>query len=88
MGTLTKGFIYKPKLKINKLFRINQTQKLSVWKLAFKHEGNEKAKSIQVDVVEVYNEGTKRKDFLPVPLRWTHVNTESRFWADSLSGCF
>lgn len=49
------------------------------WRLAIRNSGREIAKSVQVDVLKIIDEGGKeRGNFLPIPLRWTHLNCESR----------
>ncbi len=46
--------------------------------MVIKNEGNVLAKNVQVDVIEIEDSGKRRENFLPIPLRWTHLDNESR----------
>lgn len=49
------------------------------YRLVLRNEGKYTARNIEVDVEEVYDEGGKERDnFIPAPLRWTHINTTTR----------
>lgn len=49
------------------------------WRLAIRNSGREVARSVQVDILKIVDDGGKERDnFLPIPLRWTHLNCESR----------
>ncbi|MBI2621991.1 MAG: hypothetical protein HYW63_05110 [Candidatus Levybacteria bacterium] len=78
-GRGLKRLGYKPKIEIVDLIQNNQNPSLDLWRLVIKNSGNDTAKKVQVDIVEVFDDGNKvRKNFLPIPLRWTHLDTESR----------
>ena len=69
---------YKPELKIVDFGPFKQASNLKVWRIAIKNCGNEVAKNVQADVTKIYDKGQERKNFLTVPLQWTHLNSESR----------
>jgi len=66
----------KPELELLVLNRYIQAS--HYWRLSIRNKGRETAKSVQIDVTKIIDEGKKRKNFIPVPLRWTHYNCESR----------
>lgn len=77
IGQYVKPFLgIKPNIKIITLKRYRQADKY--WRLAIKNSGNEVAISVQIDVTCIYDGGKARENFLPIPLRWTHINKESR----------
>lgn len=82
-GKWLRSKFYKSNLKIvdfKKYIqkRDNDTSLLVVWRMVVKNCGNETARNVQADVIKIYDNETKREGFLPVPLRWTHLNNESR----------
>src|SRR5437899_3223088 len=66
----------KPTLRIAGLRRYMQD--VYVWRLAVENIGSETAKDVQVDVTKLTHNGTPRENFLSMPLRWTHLDCESR----------
>jgi hypothetical protein len=46
--------------------------------MVIKNSGNEIAKRVQADVVEIYYKNKLKINYVPVPLRWTHINVENR----------
>jgi len=40
--------------------------------------GKDTAKKVQVDVTNIFEDGKTRNNFLPMPLRWTHIDREIR----------
>lgn len=49
------------------------------YRLVLLNKGKYTARNIEVDVEEVYDdEDRKRDNFIPAPLRWTHINTTTR----------
>lgn len=67
---------FKPKLEISSLKKFSQSP--NVWRLLIKNTGKNTALDVQVDIVEVKDDGEVRENFLPVPLRWTHKDCENR----------
>lgn len=66
----------RPELKLIGFKRYHQAT--YYWRLAIKNSGKEVAKKVQVNVTAIYDDGKKRENFLAIPLRWTHLNCESR----------
>src|SRR3989344_5155347 len=78
-GRWLRSLPFRPELKIVDLISRNQTPSLNLWRLVIKNIGNDTAKNVQVDIIEVVDDGKKlRKNFLPLPLRWTHLDKECR----------
>lgn len=77
----------KPKLKVGENI-ISHNQPISNgtgsqvhvdsthYRFLIKNEGNATAKDVEVYIEEIANDGVKRDNFLPVPLRWTHYQTK------------
>ncbi len=77
IGKYIKPFLWiKPNLKTLKLELYSQSS--LYWRLPIKNVGNQIAKDVQVEVTQVIDNGKRRSNFLAVPLRWTHLNCESR----------
>lgn len=47
-------------------------------RLVIRNEGNDTAENVQVDVIKIFDDGESRKNFLPMPLLWTHLGREER----------
>ncbi len=78
-GNWIKAWFSKPTLRILSLKGLHHTHELDVWRLLIKNEGKAIAKNVQVEVIEITDDGNKkRENFLPLPLRWTHLDTEAR----------
>lgn len=45
------------------------------YRLVIKNDSNHIAKNVEFDIEEVIFNGTKRVNFLPAPLNWTHGNS-------------
>ena len=68
----------RPKLKVIRLKKYNQNGGLNVWRILIKNVGNETAKNVESEIIEVYDGAIKRENFLPCPLRWANrQNLES-----------
>lgn len=62
-------------LKINKVTSHTQGGGgLVVYRLLIINEGNHKAQDVEVTVEKLFEDGNERKNFLPVPLGWTHAD--------------
>lgn len=46
---------------------------LIVYRLLISNEGNHKAQDVEVTVEKLFEDNNERKNFLPVPLGWTHA---------------
>lgn len=77
-GRWLLSIFYKPRLTIIGFRPYKQVSGLKVWRIIIKNVGNEAAQNVQADVVNIYDNGEERKNFLPIPLRWTHLDSESR----------
>jgi gas vesicle protein len=82
-GRWLRSKFYKSKLKVVDFKKFAQkrdedTSLLIVWRIVIKNCGNETAKNVQADVTKIYDNEIKRPGFLPVPLKWTHLDNESR----------
>jgi hypothetical protein len=78
-GKTLKTFFYKPKITMLDITRFNHNHTLDVWRLPFTNTGNDTAKDVQVEIVEVIDDrNKKRNNFLPIPLLWTHLDKETR----------
>lgn len=78
-GNWIKTLFSKPALKVLSLKRLHHTHELDVWRVLIKNEGKAIARNVQVEVVEIIDDSNKkRENFLPLPLRWTHLDTETR----------
>lgn len=77
-GRFLSSLFYKPKLSVVAFRRFKQKDELAVWRILIKNEGNDTARDVQADIEKVYDEGRERKNFLTVPLQWTHLNEEKR----------
>lgn len=78
-GRTLKTWFYNPQISILEITRFNHHHRLDVWRLAIKNTGNDSAKVVQVDIVEIIDDkNKKRENFLSIPLRWTHIDKEYR----------
>ena len=77
-GAWLKSLVFKPKLDVLDLRGFNQSQELTVWRLVIKNTGKDTARDVQVEVIEIKDEGDTRKNFLPMSVNWTHLNKVSR----------
>ena len=69
------GLIFKPNLKPNdEILRIEQPGEV-VYRLQIQNEGKDTAREVEVSVTEISDDGVRRDNFLPVPLRWTHFQS-------------
>ncbi len=50
----------------------NQRRLLNVGRLILENKGKYKAKSVEVYLEQIVSNGEVRKDFFPIPLKWTH----------------
>jgi len=82
-GKWLRSKFYKANLKVVDFKKFVQhgdksTKLLVVWRIVLKNRGNETARNVQADVIKIYDNEKKRSGFLPVPLKWTHLDNESR----------
>ncbi|MCW1887973.1 MAG: hypothetical protein KIH67_000245 [Candidatus Moranbacteria bacterium] len=84
-GRWLLSLVYKPKLKIMGYQPFRQVGYLKVWRMAIKNVGNEVAEDVQATTLKVFDDGEERRNFLPVPLRWTHFN-QNQMKRDILPG--
>lgn len=76
-GRYIKPFLkIKPDLRVADLRRFRQAP--HVWRLAIKNIGTETAQDVQVDITKLIQNDSPRENFLTMPLRWTHVDSETR----------
>jgi hypothetical protein len=73
---IKRFFKIKPELAVISFKRY--TQNTYYWRIAIRNSGKEVARNVQVDVTSISDNGIKRKNFLSIPLRWTHLNCENR----------
>lgn len=66
-------FIRRTKLVVKEaISHIQGKGDLIVYRLLIKNEGSYRAKDVEVDVEQIYENNKPRLNFLPVPLGWTH----------------
>lgn len=63
-------------ITIEKIILINQTKSLSVMRLPITNDSKDSAENVQAEVIAVYDNRKKRKNFLPSTLRWANHNTD------------
>ena len=73
-GRWLLSLVYRPRLKIVGYQPFRQVGYLKVWRAAIKNVGNEVAEDVQATTLAVFDDGKQRRNFLPIPLRWTHLN--------------
>lgn len=74
-GNWIKSWFLMPVLKVLSLKRLHHTHELDVWRLLIRNEGKAIAKNVQVEVIEIIDDGNKKRDnFLPLPLRTTRFS--------------
>lgn len=76
-GKFVKEFFYYPYIKLP-FNVVRNKQNHYMWRIAIQNDGNAIAKDVQVDVISIIEDGRERENFIPMPLRWTHLSTESR----------
>lgn len=67
---------YKTKIEFVGLKKYRQADEY--WRIAVKNIGSEVAKNVQIDVTKITDNEIERENFLPITLRWTHINKENR----------
>ena len=75
-GQTVKKIFYKPNIKIvGHLENLQDEERgslLGITRLLLVNEGNTEAKSIEIYVDKILDNGVARENFVPVPLVWTH----------------
>ncbi len=56
----------------NNTYEVREENTLYVGRLIIKNKGNHLAKSAEVYLEKVFDQEIERKNFFPIPLRWTH----------------
>lgn len=73
-GRWIKSFFYRPKIEVSGYAPFKQADNLKVWRLSLKNTGNDIAYNVQANTISIFDKGEERRNFLPIPLRWTHLN--------------
>jgi hypothetical protein len=77
-GNWLRSKVFKSDLRVIGFRNFKQQENLIVWRIILQNKGHDTAENVQADVIEISDDGKKRGDFLPIPLKWTHLDTESR----------
>lgn len=77
-GEWLKSKFFKSELKVIGFEDFRQNHELIVWRIIISNIGSVTAEDVQVDVIKIKDDGKIRDNFLPLPLRWTHLDKENR----------
>jgi hypothetical protein len=70
--------LFKSSIEFVTIKKVDQPPTGSYWRIVLINNGNDIAENVQVDVICMIENKLPRSNFLPVPLRWTHLNCDSR----------
>lgn len=65
----------KSHLTILKITR-NEQMGVHVYRLAIKNEGDYVAEDLEIELVEIIENGKNRENLVPSPMRWTHIKED------------
>lgn len=71
VGERVRDWAFHPEIRAQDVVSTVQ-DRFIVTRLLVKNEGSVSARDVEAYVEEIFEGGNKRKNFVPVPLRWTH----------------
>lgn len=79
-GWKMRKWFKRPKFEVIGIKKYKQSEILNVWRILIKNCGNDIAENVEAEIMEIFEDEEKRKNFLPSPLRWTHrQDTNDKF---------